>query len=125
MARIVIVEDDSLVAMGMRMYLESRGHHILSVATTGQQAIDAAFDDIPDLMLMDVRLQGEMDGVEAATHILARQPIPIVFLSGSGEQQTLDRIRAVQPAGLLLKPVVPSDLATEVERAAAVALSPA
>lgn len=123
MARIVIVEDDSLVAMGMRMYLESRGHEILAVAATGQQALEAAFDEA-DLLLMDVRLKGDMDGVEAAQQILARRQVPIVFLSGSGEQQTLDRIRALKPAGLLLKPVVPADLAAEVDRATAMTSVP-
>jgi CheY-like chemotaxis protein len=116
MARIVIVEDDSLVAMGMRLYLESRGHDILAVTPTGQGAVEVAVGAAPDLVLMDVRLKGEMDGVEAAERILARRTLPIVFVSGSSEQQTLDRIRAVQPAALLLKPVTPSDLAAEVER---------
>ncbi|HLN22530.1 MAG TPA: response regulator [Patescibacteria group bacterium] len=120
MARIVIVEDDSLVAMGMRIYLETRGHTILAVVSTGPQAVAAVLHDDPDLVLMDVRLKGDMDGIDAAQMILARRQVPIVFVSGSGEPQTLERIRAVRPAGLLLKPVTPSDLAAEVERAAAV-----
>lgn len=116
MARIVIVEDDSLVAMGMKLYLESRGHRILAVAATGEQAVESSLDGPPDLVLMDVRLKGEMDGIEAAHRILAQANIPIVFVSGSGEPQTLERIRALEPAGLLLKPVTPSQLAAEVAR---------
>jgi len=118
MARIVIVEDDSLVAMGMRLYLESRGHTVLAVAATGQNAVDMAVDAEPDLVLMDVRLKGEMDGLEAAERILAQRTLPIVFVTGSSEPHTLDRMRAMAPAGLLVKPVTPSDLAAEVERVA-------
>ncbi len=123
MARIVIVEDDSLVAMGMRLYLESRGHEVLAVAATGQNAVDVAVDRGPDLVLMDVRLKGKMDGVEAAQRILARRVLPIVFVSGSSEPQTLDRMRSVGPAGMLLKPVTPSDLAAEVERVMALGVT--
>ncbi len=116
MARIVIVEDDSLVAMGMKIYLESRNHEVVGLVSSGEQAVTAALQDAPDLVLMDVRLKGGVDGIEAARRILARRPLPIVFVSGSGEPQTLERIQALQPAGLLLKPVTPADLAAEVER---------
>ncbi len=119
MARIVIVEDDPLVAMGVKIYLESRDHQIIGVATSGEQAVTVALQDAPDLVLMDVRLKGGIDGVEAAKRILAHRAIPIIFVSGSGEPQTVGRIKALRPAGLLLKPVTPADLAAEVERVAA------
>lgn len=117
MARIVIVEDDALVAMGMQIYLESCGHQVMSTPATGDQAVEAVAAAPPDLVLMDVRLRGRMDGIETARAILAHHDLPIVFVSGSGEPQTLDRIRALNPAGLLLKPVTPSELAAEVRRA--------
>lgn len=116
MARIVIVEDDSLVALGMRLYLESRGHEVTAVATTGSQALDSFLRGPLDLILMDVRLKGDMDGIEAARHIQMQSSLPIIFVSGSGDPETLRRIRALKPAGLLLKPVTPSDLAATVER---------
>ena len=116
MARIVIVEDDSLVALGMRLYLESRGHEVAAVAATGSLALDSFLRSPLDLILMDVRLKGDMDGVEAARRIQAQSDLPIIFVSGSSDPQTLHRIRSLKPAGLLLKPVTPSDLAAAVEQ---------
>lgn len=116
MARIVIVEDDSLVALGMRLYLESRGHEVAAIAATGSQALSSFLTSRLDLILMDVRLKGEMDGVEAARRIQTQSDLPIIFVSGSGDPDTLRRIRALNPADLLLKPVTPSDLAAAVDR---------
>jgi len=116
MARILIVEDDPLVALGFKLFLESRNHEVLAIAVNGPQAVAETLSRQPDLVLMDVRLRGEMDGIEAARRILAERRQSILFVSGSGEPLTLERIRALNPAGVLLKPVAPNDLAAEVER---------
>jgi CheY-like chemotaxis protein len=79
--RVLVVEDEAISAMGIRLMLESNGALVLGVADSGQCAIDPALDLLPDLVLMDIRLKGEMNGIDSAKTIKACLHIPIILVT--------------------------------------------
>jgi two-component system, response regulator PdtaR len=107
---ILIVDDDNLVRLGIRMALEDAGFRNLRVAKTGATAIRMALRHHPAVILMDVRLGTGMDGVEAAQRICKEHPCKVIFLTGSNETATRLRIEATEPAGVLVKPILPQHL---------------
>jgi CheY-like chemotaxis protein len=109
-APILIVDDDNLVRLGIRMILEDAGFRNLQVAKTGPTAIRMASRHHPAVVLMDVRLGTGMDGVEAARRICQEHPCKVIFLTGSNETATRLRIEATEPAGVLVKPILPQHL---------------
>lgn len=113
----LIVEDDALIALSLADMLESMGFSVCGTADTAQRAVDLAALHRPSLVLMDVRLRGERDGVDAAREIQERAPARIIFVTGSCEQEIVERINAIRPAGLLIKPVMPEQLKVAVESA--------
>jgi two-component system, response regulator PdtaR len=109
-APILIVDDDNLVRLGIRMTLEDAGFQNLQVARTGLTAIEMALRHRPTVVLMDVRLGSGMDGVEAAQKIQQSHPCNVIFLTGSNETATRLRIEATDPAAVLVKPILPQHL---------------
>ena len=109
-APILIVDDDNLVRLGIRMTLEDAGFRNLQVAKTGLTAIRMALQHHPTVVLMDVRLGAGIDGVEAANRICKEYPCKVIFLTGSNETATRLRIEATEPAGVLVKPILPQHL---------------
>ncbi|WP_158044913.1 response regulator [Skermanella pratensis] len=107
---ILIVDDDNLVRLGLQMTLEDQGYRHLHTAKTGMAAIDMAVRYRPKLILMDVRLKGDLDGVEAAQSIRQKYSCQIIFLTGSNEAATRLRIEAAAPDGVLVKPILPQHL---------------
>lgn len=103
-ARILIVEDESIVAADIARRLERLGYEVPAVVHTGEQAIEVASRSHPDLVLMDVSLGGAMDGIETAQELAARFGIPVTFLTGLSDQATLERARQSSPYGYLVKP---------------------
>ena len=103
-ARILIVEDESIVAMDLSELLHGLGYQVVGVAGSGIEAIDAAMTLKPELILMDIHLRGTMDGIEAARVIGERMSIPIVFLTAHGDSTTVGRAMAASPHGYLVKP---------------------
>lgn len=102
--RILIIEDESVVALDLASSLEKMGYRVVGQAARGLDAIQAAADLYPDLVLMDIHLKGEMDGIEAAEQIRARNDIPVIFLTAHADEDTLLRARVTEPFGYLLKP---------------------
>ena len=102
--RVLVVEDEVIVAMELQHHLERLGYDVLDAVTTGEAAVEQARALRPDLVLMDVRLEGELDGIEAAERIRARQPLPVIFLTAFGDEATLERAKATAPYGYVLKP---------------------
>jgi diguanylate cyclase (GGDEF)-like protein/PAS domain S-box-containing protein len=102
--RILIVEDESIVALDLANSLETMGYSVVGRVARGLDAIQSAVDLRPDLVLMDIHLKGEMDGIEAAEVIRARCDIPIIFLTAHADAATLQRARVTEPFGYLLKP---------------------
>jgi len=113
--RILIVEDEGIVADEIRTRLEHLGYHVVGMAMTGQDAIDTAFRTFPDLILMDIMLKGDMDGVGAAHQIRDRMDIPVVYLTAYGDHETLTRAKITEPFGYILKPFKERELAAAIE----------
>jgi CheY-like chemotaxis protein len=103
-ARVMVVEDEALVAAAIEACLKNLGHQVAASAASGEEAVRKAIALDPDLVLMDIRLKGEMDGIEAASRITAALHIPIVYLTAHSDDETLVRARATEPYGFILKP---------------------
>ncbi|HEX2834777.1 MAG TPA: response regulator [Thermoanaerobaculia bacterium] len=108
--RILVVEDETIVAMDIADGLRRLGYVVTGIAGTGASAIDLARRSPPDLVLMDVKLKGPMDGVEAARRLREEHGMPIVFLTAYGDPATVERTRSTAPYGYLLKPFDEKDL---------------
>jgi PAS domain S-box-containing protein len=114
-AKILIVEDEAIIAMEIESQLQSLGYQVTSIVDTGEKAIEKAEADQPDLMLMDIRIKGEMDGIEAASQIQSNLDIPIIFLTAYADNEKLERAKFLLPYGYLLKPVQQRELKATVE----------
>lgn len=100
------MEDEFLIAEGLRIQLEAMGYDVCGVAETAHQAVDMALDFEPNFVLMDVRLKGREDGVDAALAIHEKlNGTSVIFVTGSREQATIDRIAMDHAAATLFKPV--------------------
>jgi PAS domain S-box-containing protein len=115
--RVLIVEDEILIAKEIRARLTRCGLIIVDSVDTGDRAIRAAEQHRPDLILMDIRLKGPMDGIQAVDVIRQRLHIPVVFLTAHSDQETLGRATGVQPFGYVLKPFHERDLLVAIELA--------
>jgi signal transduction histidine kinase/DNA-binding response OmpR family regulator len=102
--RVMVVEDENIVAKDIELTLRAGGHTVCGIASAGVEAVEMAERTRPDLVLMDIRLHGEVDGIEAARRIQERLNVPVVFLTAYADERTLQRAAAVAPYGYLLKP---------------------
>lgn len=114
---ILIVEDDRIVARDIRQQLQAMGHAVAGIAADGEQALALARSANADLVLMDIRLAGPMDGIQAARLIREHCDVPIIFLTAYADDETLRRAHQTEPFGYLLKPFESSQLRTVVEMA--------
>ncbi|KYC42878.1 hypothetical protein WA1_12215 [Scytonema hofmannii PCC 7110] len=110
MAGILIVEDERVVARNLQATLEKLGYTVAGNIASGERAVDLAATLKPDLILMDIQLQGNMDGIEASARIRERLHIPIVYLTGHADEQTIARAMATDPYGYLIKPFKSNEL---------------
>jgi CheY-like chemotaxis protein len=101
---ILIVEDDFIVAKVIEKSLTDLGYRIAGLVATGQEAIDTAGEKKPDLVLMDIRLQGDMDGIQASEKIHSALDIPVVFLTAFSDKKTFSRALVTAPYGYIIKP---------------------
>ena len=108
--RIVIVEDDALIAMDVESFVEDAGHVVVATATTASGAITAVDTHRPDVVLMDLRLADGSSGGDAAREILARFGIRSIFLSGNLDPDTRKALGDLEPIALISKPFRPKDL---------------
>jgi PAS domain S-box-containing protein len=115
--RIMIVEDHRVIARDLQWELESLGYQVVGIESFGEAAVKQAEHLHPDLVIMDIILRGEMDGIEAAGTIGARFRIPVVYLTAHSDQSSLERIKASQPFGYLTKPFSSSELHGTIETA--------
>ncbi len=113
--RILVVEDEGIIAKGIKSSLETLGYAVTSWVTTGEDAIQTVEKNPPDLVLMDIVLQGELDGIEAAKQIYSRFAVPVVYLTAYADESTLERAKVTQPFGYLLKPFEDRELNTSIE----------
>ena len=112
---ILVVEDERIVAEDIRNTLLNRGYRVLSVASSGEQALEQAEEGNPDLVLMDMRIQGDMDGTETARRIRDRFGTPVVYLTAYADEATLDKAKLAEPYGYIIKPFEERELYSVIE----------
>ncbi len=115
MASILIVEDEAIVALDLKLQLRELGYQVVGIAANAADAIGAAERLQPDLILMDVRLQGPVDGITAAMRLRERQDIPIIFLTSHSDGETVSRAALAAPYGYLTKPYQIRELRAGIE----------
>jgi DNA-binding NarL/FixJ family response regulator len=103
--RILIVEDEAVAAMALERMLQDMGYDVLGSVPTGEEAIERAARDHPDIVAMDIRLAGKMDGIDAATKIQDSTGAQIIFMTGYDDEETKRRAMALRPLGLMSKPI--------------------
>jgi CheY-like chemotaxis protein len=116
-AQILVVEDDNITVMELRDRLQSLGYAVSGVASYGEEAIVKAGEVRPDLVLMDIRLKGDMDGIEAAEEIVARFDIPVVYLTALADENTLQQAELTRHCGYVGKPFDERELRAAIETA--------
>lgn len=114
-ANIQIVEDERIVAFNIQKRLEEIGYAVSANVASGEEAIQKAAQTPPDLVLMDIKLKGRIDGIEAASEIQSSLNIPVVYLTAYTDEETLQRAKVTEPYGYILKPFDTRDLCTTIE----------
>lgn len=114
-SKIMIVEDESIIAEDLADSLEDMGYIVVDIVSSGEEAILMAAEKQPHLILMDVILQGEIDGITAAEEIYSSLQIPIIFLTAYSDNQTLQRVKATNPFGYIVKPFEERNLYLTIE----------
>jgi CheY-like chemotaxis protein len=112
---ILVVEDEGLIALDLQRRLQALGYTVPATCATAGEAFTAASSHAPDLILMDIRLRGERDGIDAAEQIRTKLDIPVVFLTAHADMATLDRAKAASPFGYIVKPFGSTDLRANIE----------
>lgn len=114
---VLIVEDEILVAENIRNILVKNGYDVSSIAVSGNEAINYVDNDRPDVILMDIVLKGDMDGIEAAEKIRMTSDSPIIFLTAHSDGKSLQRAKTTEPFGYLTKPFEERQLIISIEMA--------
>lgn len=115
--KILIVEDENIVARDIEHSLNELGYQVPAIASCGEEAVEKAGLTAPDLILMDIMLKGDIDGISAVQAMRDRMDVPVVYLTACADRDTLDRAKATEPFGYLLKPFEEKELQTAVEMA--------
>lgn len=115
--KILIVDDEVVVAEDIRRQLGSLGYTVIGAVSSGSEAVHVAGTQRPDLILMDIKLKGPIDGIDTARTIYAQYGIPVIYLTAFSDEDTLARARQTLPLAYLIKPFVSSDLRAALELA--------
>lgn len=107
---ILIVEDDDIIAKVADWRLKNLGYEVCGRATTGAEAMALAEKYTPDIVLMDINIKGEIDGIEAAMMIKTKFSLPVIYVTSHSDGPTLDRAKATHPDGFIVKPFDDNDL---------------
>jgi len=117
MAKIIIVEDEHITRKHIQKSLTELGYEVIALASCGEDAVVLAKDLLPDLILMDIQLKGEVDGVNAARQIQTRFDIPVVFLTAYSDDQTAKRVFYAKAYGYVVKPFDVEELNRTIQKA--------
>ncbi|HEY9623156.1 MAG TPA: ATP-binding protein [Crinalium sp.] len=115
--QILIVEDEGLIADNLQEVLEFLNYSVPAIASSGEQALRHVAELRPDLVLMDIRIKGDMDGIQAAELIWQQFQIPVIYVTGHSDKSTVQRARLTAPFGYLLKPIKERELYVAIESA--------
>lgn len=113
--KILIVEDERIIAEDTKQTLESLKYKVCGIASSGEEAIRIVEDSDPDLILMDIKIKGPMDGIETAEKINHKRDIPLIYVTAYADEETLQRAKITEPYGYILKPIRKNELKIAVE----------
>ena len=117
MKTILVVEDEALVGMELEEGLTALGYAVPEIVTRGDEVLAATQRVRPDLVLMDIRIGGSLDGIQAAVRLRQDSDVPLIFLTAYNDPQTMARASEARPQGFLIKPFGEKELAAEIRRA--------
>lgn len=115
--RLLIVEDERIVAMDLRQRLERFGYEVVDIAASGKKAVELVEEHHPDMVLMDIRIQGDMDGIQTAGMLRDRFDMPHIYITAHRDDETIGRAKHTEPFGYLLKPFNDREIQTTIEMA--------
>src|SRR6056297_744004 len=115
--RILLVEDESIVAMDMERRLSALGYSVIEHVLSGEDAVAKAEQEKPDLILMDIHLKGKMDGIQAAERIKSSLGTPVIYITAYSDETTLSRAKVTEPFGYILKPFQEREIYSTIEMA--------
>ncbi len=107
MKKIMIVEDEAVIALGLAQRLTEMGYDVIGTFHSGEAALENARDLQPDIVLMDIMMPGDLDGIDAAKILREDLGIPVIFLTAYSEDKFIERAKLVEPYGYLVKPIRP------------------
>lgn len=116
-AHILVVEDEGIVAFNLQQRLAQMGYHVPDVAVSENETFELLSQSCPDLILMDIHIEGAMDGIDVAARILETNPVPVIYLTAYAEDSTLERARQTRPYGYLIKPFSERELHATIQMA--------
>lgn len=108
--KVLIVEDEMIISLLIEEMVKSLGHEVIGKVTTGEEAVSQAMEKVPDLILMDIRLQGEMNGIEAMSRIKQTTDIPVIYITGNTDKMYRDKVNDSEYLAFLTKPISINDL---------------
>jgi CheY-like chemotaxis protein len=113
--KLLIAEDEVIIAQWIRMELQDEGYEVCKCVTTGEEAVITAEEQHPDIAVIDIHLAGEIDGIDAADKIINSFKIPVIFITGFSEQNLFERASKLKPAAYITKPVEINELLSEIK----------
>jgi len=111
----VIVEDERIVAKDLQLTLEEAGYEVLGIAATSEEALALCAARLPDIVLMDIRIKGPVDGIDTAQQLLDRYGLQVIYLTAHADVASIDRAKRTRPHAYLLKPVKMGELQGAIE----------
>ena len=114
---VLVVEDESIVSKDIQYSLKKLGYNVVGVAATGHKAIELCGEKLPDIILMDIMLKGDINGIKASTRIKEVYNIPVIFLTAYADENTLSKAKVTEPYAYIIKPFKEIDLHTSIEMA--------
>lgn len=114
---VLVVEDESIVSKDIQHSLKKLGYNVVGAASTGERAFELAASEKPDIILMDIMLKGEMNGIETASRVKEELQIPVIYLTAYADESTLEKAKVTEPYGYIIKPFKEVDLHTSIEMA--------
>ena len=114
---VLVVEDESIVSKDIQHSLKKLGYNVVGAASTGERAFELAASEKPDIILMDIMLKGDINGIETASRVKEELQIPVIYLTAYADESTLEKAKVTEPYGYIIKPFKEVDLHTSIEMA--------
>lgn len=113
--KVLVVEDESIVSKDIQNTLTKLGYQVIGAASTGEKALSLAKNEMPEIVLMDIMLKGDLNGIETAKMVKASYNIPVIFLTAYADEATLNKAKLAEPYGYIIKPFKEQDLQATIE----------